>query len=141
MAMLIGGDSDDTPMAEINVTPLVDVMLVLLIIFMITAPMLHQGVEVALPQTNSAENIPNRIDDPLVLSVMPDGLVYLRDQPVHPSQLVERLLAVLASREDKQVFIKGHRDIRYGDFINIIDLLNQGGVQHVGLVTQQILGR
>lgn len=140
MAMLIGGEAEeDSPMAEINVTPLVDVMLVLLIIFMITAPMLHQGMEVNLPRTESATNIPQRVDDPLILTLRTDGLVYIRDQPSHPTNLVARLEALLAGREDRQVFIKGDQDVRYGDFINIIDLLHQGGIQHIGLVTEQIM--
>lgn len=130
-------DSDEE-MAEINVTPLVDVMLVLLIIFMITAPMLHQGIEVQLPQTQAADTIQQRVDDPLILSIRTDGLVYVRDTPIHPTQLVERLLPMLESRDDKQVFLKGDRDIRYGQFIEIIDLLYQGGIRHVALVTEQI---
>ena len=81
---------DEDILADINVTPLVDVMLVLLIIFMITAPMLHQGIEVALPQTQS-ETLPLRVENPLILSVNRDGLVYIEDTPVHPSQLAERL--------------------------------------------------
>lgn len=135
---LHAGDDDDTTMADINVTPLVDVMLVLLIIFMITAPMLHSGVEVALPRTVQANEIPMRVDDPLVLTIKTDGLVYVRDQPLHPSILVERLTGILAQRDDKQVFIKGDRNITYGQFIEVIGLLNQGGIQHVGLVAEEI---
>ncbi|MCP4659794.1 MAG: ExbD/TolR family protein [bacterium] len=125
-------------MSDINVTPLVDVMLVLLIIFMITAPMLHQGVEVDLPKTESAETIPMRVDDPLVLSLMPDGLVYIRDEPIHPTRLVEQLTSILDRREDQQVFLKGDRRITYEQFINVVDLLYQGNIRHVGLVTEQI---
>ncbi len=135
---LQAGDDDDSTMADINVTPLVDVMLVLLIIFMITAPMLHSGVEVALPTTVQANEIPMRVDDPLVLTIRTDGLVYVRDQPLHPSILVERLNAILARREDKQVFIKGDRNITYGQFIEVVGLLNEGGIQHVGLVAEEI---
>ena len=74
MGVHLQGETDEAAMSDINVTPLVDVMLVLLIIFMITAPMLHQGVEVALPQTVAAESIPMRVDDPLVLSVKTECL-------------------------------------------------------------------
>ncbi|MEM7351410.1 MAG: ExbD/TolR family protein [Acidobacteriota bacterium] len=140
MGVHLQGETDETAMAEINVTPLVDVMLVLLIIFMITAPMLHQGVEVALPQTVAADTIPNRVDDPLVLSVKTDGLVYIQDEPVHPTRLLERLGALLEARDDKQVFIKGDRNITYGQFIEIVGLLNDGGIQHLGLVAEQIDG-
>jgi len=138
MAFHLQGDSDDDSMADINVTPLVDVMLVLLIIFMITAPMLHQGVEVALPQTEATETLPMRVDDPLVLSIRTDGLVYVRDRPIHPSRLIAELLPMLEARGDKQVFLKGDRNISYGTFIEIVDLLYQGGIRQVGLVTEQI---
>ena len=131
-------DGDDQTMADINVTPLVDVMLVLLIIFMITAPMLHQGVEVNLPQTVSADEIPMRVDDPLVLTVRTDGNVWILDEPVHPTKLVERLGAILAGREDKQVFIKGDRNISYGQFIEVIGLLKAGNIHHIGLVAEEL---
>ena len=132
------GEHDDFAMADINVTPLVDVMLVLLIIFMITAPMLHQGVEVDLPQTVEAEEIPMRIDDPLVLTIKTDGNVWIRDEPVHPTRLVERLGAILATREDKQVFIKGDRNISYGQFIEVVGELKAGNIQHIGLVAEEL---
>ncbi|MEE8525236.1 MAG: ExbD/TolR family protein [Thermoanaerobaculia bacterium] len=135
---LHAGEDDETTMSDINVTPLVDVMLVLLIIFMITAPMLHSGVEVALPRTVQANEIPMRVDDPLVLTIKTDGLVYVRDQPLHPSILVERLTGILARRDDKQVFVKGDRNITYGQFIEVIGLLHRGGIQHVGLVAEEI---
>ena len=141
MAVHLQGDSEDSSMADINVTPLVDVMLVLLIIFMITAPMLHRGVEVALPRTVAAEEIRMRVDDPLVLTINTDGLVYVRDKPIHPTVLVERLTAILAQRDDKQVFIKGDRNITYGQFIEVVGLLNQGGIQHLGLVAEEIAPR
>ncbi len=129
---------DEGSMSDINVTPLVDVMLVLLIIFMITAPMLHRGVEVALPKTVAAEEIPMRVDDPLVLTIRTDGLVYIRDQPAHPSNVVERLTSILERRDDKQVFIKGDRNITYGQFIEVVGLLNKGGIQQIGLVAEEL---
>ncbi len=138
MGVHLQGEIDETAMSDINVTPLVDVMLVLLIIFMITAPMLHQGVEVALPQTVAAESIPMRVDDPLVLTVKTNGMIYVRDEPIHPTRLMERLGAILDQRDDKQVFIKGDRNITYGQFIEIVGLLNEGGIQHLGLVAEQL---
>ena len=89
-----GGDEDEV-MGEINVTPLVDVMLVLLIIFMIAAPMLHQGVEVALPKAE-AQNLPLRVEDPLVLSIDRNGRVYVRESPVETEDLVERVKTQIA---------------------------------------------
>jgi len=138
MGVHLQSEDDEVSMAEINVTPLVDVMLVLLIIFMVTAPMLHQGHEVALPQTVKPDPITMRVDDPLVLSVKTDGMVYIRDEPVHPTRLVERLGGILDGRDDKQVFIKGDRNITYGQFIEIVGLLNEGGIQHLGLVAEQL---
>ncbi len=139
MGIHLQDESDeDTPKADINVTPLVDVMLVLLIIFMITAPVLHLGFEMALPKTEATDK---RVDDPLVLTIKTDGIVFIRDEPVHPTRLVERLSAILAQREDKQVYIKGDRNITYGKFIEIVDLLNQGGVAHLGLVAERITAR
>ena len=129
-------EQDDPVLADINVTPLVDVMLVLLIIFMITAPMLHQGIEVALPQADS-ESLPMRVDDPLVLSINLDGLVYVQADPVHPSQLVERLLPLLESRQDKSVFLKGDRQLAYGKVIEVLDILHRGGITQIGMVTER----
>ena len=136
----VGGDEDDQVMGDINVTPLVDVMLVLLIIFMVTAPMLHQGIEVALPRAD-ADNLPQRVEDPLVLTINRDGLVYVRDTPVHPSQLVERLTPMLRARGDDSLYLKGDRDVAYGRVIEVLDILQRGGIDHVGMVTERRAGR
>jgi biopolymer transport protein TolR len=131
-----GDHRDETVLADINITPLVDVMLVLLIIFMITAPMLHQGIEVALPQAE-AEPLPMRVDDPLVLSVNRDGLVYVQDEPIHPSQLIDRLQPLIEARGDETVFLKGDRELAYGVIMEVLDILHDGGIQHVGMVTER----
>ena len=139
MALISSGfedDRDEAVLADINVTPLVDVMLVLLIIFMVTAPMLHQGIEVALPRAD-AKPLPLRIEDPLVLSVNRDGLVYVQDEPIHPSQLMDRLAPLIEARGDDTVFLKGDRDLPYGQVIEVLDVLNKGGVTNIGMVTQQ----
>jgi biopolymer transport protein TolR len=129
-------DQEDEVMGDINVTPLVDVMLVLLIIFMVTAPMLHQGIEVALP-TAEARNLALRVEDPLVLSINRDGLIYIRDTPVHLSQLVERLTPLLRARGDDSLYLKGDRDVPYGKVIEVLDVLQRGGITGVGMVTEQ----
>jgi biopolymer transport protein TolR len=129
-------DSDDAVIADINVTPLVDVMLVLLIIFMIAAPMLHQGIEVSLPQS-SASALPVRSEDPLVLSIKEDGLVYLQEQPVHETLLVERLKAMIAARGDDSVFLRGDRRVPYGRVVEVMNLLYEGGITSIGMVTEQ----
>jgi len=130
------GEEDHSDLADINVTPLVDVMLVLLIIFMITAPMLHQGIEVALPQAD-AEPIALKVDDPLILSINRDGLVYVQDEPIHPSQLMERLTPLLEARGEDTVFLKGDRELPYGTIMEVLVILNKGGVLQVGMVTEK----
>lgn len=138
MALSLGPESerDEQVLADINVTPLVDVMLVLLIIFMITAPMLHQGIEVALPEAD-AKNLEMRVDDPLVVSINRDGIIYLQDQPIHPTQLVKRLLPILKAQGSDTVFLKGDRDLPYGQVMELLDILDRGGIQHVGMVTDK----
>jgi biopolymer transport protein TolR len=131
-----GGDQEESVLADINVTPLVDVMLVLLIIFMITAPMLHQGIEVALPRAE-AEPMQLDIDDPLVLSINRDGVIYIQDEPVHSSQIVERLTPLLAARGDESVFLKGDREVPYGEVVTVLDILHRGGIHRVGMVTER----
>jgi biopolymer transport protein TolR len=138
MAFSFGnGDGDEDPvMADINVTPLVDVMLVLLIIFMIAAPMLHQGIEVALPRAQ-AENLQMRTEDPLVLSIDRDGKVFLKETQVELEDLIEQLEAQIDARGDDAVFLKGDRDVPYGRIVEVLDVLHRGGIIHVGMVTDQ----
>ena len=137
MAFNLGnGDDDDPVMADINVTPLVDVMLVLLIIFMIAAPMLHQGVEVALPRAD-ATNLPMRVEDPLVVSIDRDGNVYLQETRIAAEDLVDRLTDQIKARGDDSVFLKGDRDVPYGRIIEILDVLHRGGIVRVGMVTEK----
>ena len=138
MALHIGTPlEDEEVLSDINITPLVDVMLVLLIIFMITAPMLHQGIEVALPKSE-AQSLPNKVEDPVVLSINRDGLIYLRDKPVHPTKLVEVLTPVLRGRKDQMVFLKGDRDVAYGRVVEVLDTLRRGGIVQVGMVTERL---
>lgn len=137
MAFNIGSRSDDDPvLADINVTPLVDVMLVLLIIFMIAAPMLHQGIEVALPRANAGP-LPQRTQEPLVVSINRDGLIYLFDEPIHSTQLVDRLQPLVEARSGETVFVKGDRDVAYGQVMEVLDLLREGGIVNVGMVTER----
>ena len=131
-----GGGEEDPVLADINVTPLVDVMLVLLIIFMIAAPMLHQGVEVALPKAD-ASNLPLRVQDPLVVSIDRNGQVYLRESAVETDELVARIKSQIESRGDDTVFLKGDREVPYGKVIEVLDVLHQGGIVHVGMVTDR----
>ncbi len=130
-----GGGDDDAVLADINVTPLVDVMLVLLI-FMIAAPMLHQGIEVALPRAE-ATNLPMRVEDPLVLSIDRDGRTFVRDTPVEREDLVDMLKTEIAGQGDDSVFLKGDREAPYGEVIEVLDLLHRGGIVRVGMVTER----
>jgi len=137
MALHIGAPlEEEEVLSDINITPLVDVMLVLLIIFMITAPMLHQGIEVALPKSE-AQSLPNKVEDPLVLSINRDGLIYLRDKPVHATKLVEVLTPMLRGKTDQMVFLKGDRDVAYGRIVEVLDTLRRGGIVQVGMVTER----
>jgi len=121
-------------LADINVTPLVDVMLVLLIIFMVTAPMLHQGISVALPKT-ATTNIQAQLEDPIVLSISRDGLFYINETPVARGLLRDRLRAILRGRKEKAVLLKADRGLSYGTVIETLDLLNRMGIESLGLVT------
>jgi biopolymer transport protein TolR len=127
------GDEYDH-LADINVTPLVDVMLVLLIIFMVTAPMLHQGVAVALPKT-ATTNLPSTLEDPLILSITRDGLYYINETPVARGLLKERLSAFLRTRKDRTVLLKADRSLSYGTVVETLDILNRMGVESLGMIT------
>ncbi|MGD2137408.1 MAG: protein TolR [Gammaproteobacteria bacterium] len=127
-------------MAEINVVPYIDVMLVMLVIFMITAPLLTQGVKVELPEAD-AEGMPPDQQEPLVVSVDVNGNLYLNvgdapDQPVVAEELVQRVGAVLRRRQDKTVLVRGDHAVDYGAVVSAMVLLQQAGVPNVGLVTE-----
>ena len=126
-----------TTLAEINVIPLVDVMLVLLIIFMVTAPMLQRGVEVNLPQTSRAQEISSeRLFVDVPLSFRDDRRVFLGKEPVSLAVLGERLRQLLVTRTDKQVFFRIDRELTVQHELDVMDQLNAAGVQQIGLVTE-----
>ena len=122
-------------LADINVTPLVDVMLVLLIIFMVTAPMLHTGISVALPKT-ATTNLRSNPEDPIVLSISRDGLYYINETPVARGLLRDKLRAILRGRREKAVLLKADRGLSYGTVIETLDLLNRMGIESLGLMTE-----
>jgi biopolymer transport protein TolR len=121
-------------LADINVTPLVDVMLVLLIIFMVTAPMLHQGISVALPKT-ATTNLRASMEDPVIISITREGLYYINETPVARGLLRDRLRAILRGRQEKAVLLKADRGLSYGTVIETLDLLNRMGIENLGMVT------
>jgi biopolymer transport protein TolR len=135
MAFNLRDDQDDV-MGDINVTPLVDVMLVLLIIFMVATPMLHQGIQVALPRAD-ARNLPLKVQDPIVLSINREGTVFIRDAQVPLAELADRIKDQLAGRQDDTVFLKGDRGVPYGRVIEVLDRLHRSGIVHVGMVTER----
>jgi biopolymer transport protein TolR len=127
-------------MSEINVVPYIDVMLVLLIIFMVTAPLLTQGVEVTLPETGS-KTLDDNAEEPLVVSVNREGQYFVNrgdntDKPIASDELVKRVKIILAQRQDKTVYIKGDRDASYGQVVTVMALLQESGVTELGLVTR-----
>jgi biopolymer transport protein TolR len=131
MAGKISDNLDE--LAEINVTPLVDVMLVLLIIFIITAPMLVQGLNVNLPKQD-APSIAAESDKPLVLTLSTDRIIYLDDEPIHLELLGDRLGAALAG-QPRPVYVKADENLPYGFVIKVLAILDKVGVEQVGMVT------
>jgi biopolymer transport protein TolR len=121
-------------LAEINVTPLVDVMLVLLIIFIITAPMLVQGLKVNLPKQD-APSLAYKGPEPLVLTVTKDRVILLGDEPVHLKLLADRIGAMLGG-QPRPVYLKADENIPYGEVIKVMAVLHSVGVEQVGMVTR-----
>jgi biopolymer transport protein TolR len=124
-------------LSEINVIPLVDVMLVLLIIFMVAAPMLQRGIEVNLPVASRSQEIASeRLFLSVPLSYRTDQRVMLGAESIPVAVLGERVRQAMLSRADKQVFLRGDAGVTYGDLMTIMDMLKNAGVENVGLVTK-----
>ena len=130
-------------MGDINVVPYIDVMLVLLVIFMVTAPLLTQGIEVNLPKASSEpiEAVPNH--RPLVLSVDADGNLYIdvgenENEPTSGKEVVARVSAVLRNRPETPILVKADRAVPYGNVVGAMVLLQQGGAQNIGFVTDPL---
>jgi TolR protein len=119
-------------LSEINVTPLVDVILVLLIIFMVTAPMMTRGIDVRLPQTESGSDAR---EERLVVSIERDNTVYLNDRPVNLTLLTERLKEAMRSSGIDFVFLRADREVAYGRVMAVMDQLKKAGADRVGMVT------
>ncbi len=121
------------PMAEINVTPFVDVMLVLLIIFMVTAPLMQQGIEVELPETTTqAIKLQN---EPLIVTVKKDGSPFLADQPVSMEDLTPKLVAILDARGDENVFLRADANAPYGAVVKVMAAIQNAGAPGIGIIT------
>ena len=132
--MALSGGAGRT-MSEINVTPLVDVMLVLMIIFMVTAPMMQSGLDVNLPEARRAEQLAEeRLYVTVPLAYRSDSVVKVGDDEISIELLAERLRLEMVERTEKTVFLRGDQEITYGELVTVMDLLKDGGVQEVGLV-------
>ncbi len=127
------------PLSEINVTPFVDVMLVLLIVFMITAPLLTVGVPVDLPKTK-AKSIAES-EEPLVITVNAEGLVFIQDTEVEIENLVPRLKAITENKADTRIYLRGDKNIDYGRVMEVMSTVNVAGFTRVALITELPKGR
>jgi biopolymer transport protein TolR len=133
--MAMGGQQDDRrPMADINVTPLVDVMLVLLVIFMVTAPMMQQGVQVNLPKANTKAMTPQ--EESVVVSVDKNGKVFINKDEIPAADLRNRLSTMFASREKKEVFLKADAGVPYGEVVKTMADIKGAGIERLGMVTE-----
>ncbi len=128
------GAKDSVPMSEINVTPLVDVMLVLLIIFMVTAPKLDQGVEVDLPQVTTA-TLPVQTEE-LILTVTTDQEIYINKYKVSLDELPSKLGHILAERPNRDLFLRADKDLPYGFVVEVMAEVRKAGVDMMGMVTE-----
>jgi biopolymer transport protein TolR len=122
------------PMSEINVTPMVDVMLVLLIIFMVTAPLLTVGVPVDLPKTQA--EVLSDPDEPLVITVNAAGQMFLQETPVEIEALAPRLMAITQNKLDTRIYVRGDRTIQYGRVMEVMGALTSVGFTQVALITE-----
>ncbi len=122
------------PMSEINVTPFVDVMMVLLIIFMVAAPLTTVGVPVELPRT-AATSLPSEQEEPLAVTLTADGLVQIQTTEVAEDEIVPRLRAILAERASDRVFLRADGSIPYARVVQVMGALNAAGITNIGLVT------
>ncbi len=133
--MAMGGHNNNRAvMAEINVTPLVDVMLVLLVIFMVTAPMMQQGVQVNLPKANTKAMTP--AEESVVVSVDKNGKVFIDKDEVPAGDLRERLSTMFVSRTKKEVFLKADSTVPYGEVVRTMADIKGAGIERLGMVTE-----
>tara|TARA_Y100000590_G_scaffold244461_1_gene274740 strand:- start:1801 stop:2217 length:417 start_codon:yes stop_codon:yes gene_type:complete len=126
--------SKKEPISEINVTPFVDVMLVLLIIFMVTAPLLTVGVQVDLPET-SADTLPEETE-PLTLTINAKGEIFIQETKVEYEKIIAKILAVSNNRTDTRIFVRGDKTINYGRVLEIMGLLSGSGFTKVALISE-----
>ena len=129
-----GNGRRSRPMSEINVTPFVDVMLVLLIVFMVTAPLLTAGVPIDLPQTRA--RLLGQDREPLAVSIDNAGKVFLQNTEIQVDELVPKLMAISENGYAQRIFVRGDRTVDYGKVMEVMGLLNSAGFTRIGLVTE-----
>ena len=122
------------PMSEINVTPMVDVMLVLLVVFMITAPLMTVGVPVDLPKTKASRVVGQ--DEPLVIAVDAKGKLYIQDTEIALGALAARLRAITANKQETRIFVRGDKTIAYGRVMGVMGAVHRAGFRRVALITE-----
>jgi biopolymer transport protein TolR len=132
--MAFDNQSGDGAISQINVTPLVDVMLVLLVIFMVTAPILQQGVSVSLPQVEAAPLTGD--GEELLVTVAGDGRVFLNEDEMDTTALAEKLGGLVAGKPEQQVFLRADQTVPYGEVMRVIASLRSAGVARLGMVTE-----
>tara|TARA_B100000035_G_scaffold67322_1_gene55010 strand:- start:399 stop:800 length:402 start_codon:yes stop_codon:yes gene_type:complete len=120
--------------SEINVTPFVDVMLVLLIIFMVTAPLLTAGIKINLPE--SASILKNEKNDPVTISMNSKGEIYIQKKKISPENLIKKLTALRGQNKDLKIYIKGDKNLNYGKIMDLMSFINKSGFKKVALVTK-----
>jgi len=125
---------EGSTISQINVTPFVDVMLVLLVIFMVTAPILQQGVQVNLPEAKAGAVTGN--EEPLVVSITSSGQIYLNDNRMGVEELQRKLRAVVKVQQGKEVFLRADRRVHYGVVMNAIAAIKEAGIVRLGMITQ-----
>ena len=134
-----GGGNRGEVTAEINVTPMADVMLVLLIIFMVVTPMLQKGVNVELAKTNNPHDMTEADkEDSVLVAVARDGKFYLNQDRVNIDDLTAKVSDLLTNRMDKTIFVKGDFRAKYGDVVQVVDNLRAAGVDQIGLLTEKV---
>jgi biopolymer transport protein TolR len=133
--MAFGGNNNGF-MSDINVTPFVDVMLVLLIIFMVTAPMMIEGVNVSLPEATS-EPLPAE-QDPLIITIDKNNLLYINDYQVKLDFLQEKLIKILDGRVGQEVYLKADKNISYGAVVRVMSEIKGAGIEKLGMVTEPV---
>ena len=120
--------------SEINVTPFVDVMLVLLIIFMVTAPLLTAGIKINLPE--SASVLKNEKNDPVTVSINSKGEIFIQKKKISSNDLIKKLIALKGQNKDLKIYIKGDKNLNYGKIMDLMSFINKSGFKKVALVTK-----